>query len=74
MTPSDPAYGIREEEEWGTLGTPEASRCVRPERGAYGEFYRLLAAALTHGGPLPVDPEDALAAMRIIEQVHARGR
>ncbi len=74
MTPSDPAYGIRAEEEWGTLGTPEASRCVRPERGAYGEFYRLLAAALTHGGPLPVDPEDALAAMRIIEQVHARGR
>ncbi|MGM0384660.1 MAG: Gfo/Idh/MocA family protein [Actinomycetota bacterium] len=74
MAPSDPRYGIRTAEHWGTLGTPEAAHHVRPERGAYQEFYRLLAETLTAGGPLPVDPLDALAAMRIIEQVHAQNR
>ena len=72
VAPSDPAYGLQQETAWGTLGTPGVTRRVRPERGSYGEFYRLLAEAITAGGPLPVDPEDALAAIRIIEQVHAQ--
>lgn len=74
MTPSDPAYGVEPEEKWGTVGTPGETRRVRPERGAYQEFYRLLAEAITAGGPLPVDAEDSLAAIRIIEEIHALNR
>lgn len=74
MAPSDPVYGTLPEDAWGTIGTPDETRRVRPERGAYAEFYRLLAHAITAGGPVPVAPEDALAVMRIIEQVHAQNR
>jgi hypothetical protein len=41
-------------------------------RGGYREFYAGLAAALLRGGPLPVDPREALEAIAIIESVHAR--
>ena len=43
---------------------------VPTERGDYGGFYRGLATAIRHGGPVPVDPADAVDALELIERVH----
>ena len=48
------------------------------ERGNYPEFYRLLAARILDGGaqsalPLPVNPEDAVEVLKIIEAARELG-
>jgi predicted dehydrogenase len=40
---------------------------VPSEPGDWPRFYALLASALTGGGPPPVEPRDALAALAVIE-------
>ncbi len=61
-------FGQNPQTEDGTLSTVEspASR-VRTARGAYLEFYRLVAESVTGKGPPPVDPRDALQGIRLIE-------
>ena len=71
LSPSDPAYGVDPQESWGLLGVNGATTAVDAERGAYPEFYRLLADALVHGAPVPVDPCDAVEVLNVIEEVHA---
>jgi predicted dehydrogenase len=68
--PGDPGFGLEPESAWGQLGVDGALRAVPTRRGSYAEFYRLLAAALQHGGPLPVDPRDAVAVLALIEGIH----
>jgi scyllo-inositol 2-dehydrogenase (NADP+) len=70
MLPTEAGYGDEPEGSWGELGIGADVQAVPAERGAYPQFYRLLAAALLHGGPLPVDPAESLAALRIIEKIH----
>jgi scyllo-inositol 2-dehydrogenase (NADP+) len=41
---------------------------VPGEPGDWARFYDLLAAALRDGGPAPVDPADAVAVLRVLEQ------
>jgi predicted dehydrogenase len=67
--PSDPSYGVVPTDRWGSIGVPGDLRPVPMARGAYGEFYRTLATALLHGGPLPVDPADSLHVIELIEQL-----
>jgi predicted dehydrogenase len=72
-SPLDPAYG-QEAPEWaGHLGRDGHLDRLPTERGAYPEFYRILADKILDGGtasarPLPVDPEDAVAALKIMEK------
>lgn len=73
LTPRDPRFGIELADAAGSLGRDGETSPVATERGCYGEFYRLLALALRGEGPLPVDPNDAIAPLRIIEGLH-RGR
>lgn len=72
MSPADAAYGVEPESAWGSLGIYGDLRSVPAERGRYGDFYELLAAALLDGGPLPVDPADSLAVIALIEDLHSR--
>lgn len=73
MSPLDAGYGISAPETFGRLGNDSESAPVATEPGGYRDFYRLLAEALTGGGPMPVDPADALVAIRIVEELHSRG-
>ncbi|WP_284978785.1 Gfo/Idh/MocA family oxidoreductase [Arthrobacter sp. fls2-241-R2A-200] len=71
--PSHPAYGVEPPENHGTLEVDGQQRTIPTERGAYPEFYRLLAEKLNDGGitsarPVPVDPADSVAVLRLIEQ------
>ncbi|MDQ0893563.1 Gfo/Idh/MocA family protein [Agromyces ramosus] len=69
--PNDPGFGEVPEARWGMLGADRDTTAVPTRRGDYGEFYRLLAVALRGGGPLPVDPADAVSVLEIIEHAHA---
>jgi predicted dehydrogenase len=61
-------WGVEPHEQWGRLGVDGgASREVPSEPGAYQEFYAGVERALQDGGPAPVDPLEAVAALRIIE-------
>ena len=71
MLPTDPAYGVTPESEWGLLGTGDDLAPVPTERGEYPAFYAGVAAAIRDGAPAPVDPRDALEVVRIIERAHA---
>lgn len=72
IAPNHPEFGRESREEWGRLITRGDVRAVEPERGCYGEFWRLLALAVAGTGPLPVDPRDALTVARIVSRVGGR--
>ncbi|MDI3194568.1 Gfo/Idh/MocA family oxidoreductase [Pseudarthrobacter sp. AL07] len=70
--PLDPEYGVEAPEWAGSLGRGGHLDPLPTERGAYPEFYRLLAAKIDDGGassnlPHPVDPADAVEVLKIIE-------
>ncbi len=72
-SPLDAEYGVEAPEWAGTLGRDGHLDALPTERGAYPEFYRLLAAKIVDGGtasalPLPVDPEGAVEVLKLIEE------
>ncbi|MFJ6078910.1 Gfo/Idh/MocA family oxidoreductase [Pseudarthrobacter sp. NPDC092419] len=79
-SPLDPDFG-REAPEWaGQLGRDGHLDALPTERGAYSEFYRILAdrilpdkilAGPAPAAPLPVSPEDAVGVLEIIEEARA---
>jgi predicted dehydrogenase len=72
-SPLDEEYG-EEAPEWaGQLGRDGHLDALPTERGAYPEFYRILADKILDGGaesplPVPVDPAGPVEVLRIIEQ------
>ncbi|MDO5754608.1 Gfo/Idh/MocA family oxidoreductase [Arthrobacter sp.] len=71
ICPGSPGYGVEPEVDWGTVGRTGELVSVPTERGNFALFYELLAVAMLEGGPVPVDPEDSVAGLRVIEQVRA---
>lgn len=65
--PDKPGWGEEPREHWGLLGVGEAAVPVRSEPGGYQQFYAGVVAALRDGAPAPVDPQDAIAGLEIIE-------
>jgi scyllo-inositol 2-dehydrogenase (NADP+) len=61
------AWGQGEAWERGRLVAGERSVPVPGQPGDWPRFYRLLEQALREGGPPPVDPGDAVAALRVLE-------
>ncbi|GIH16583.1 Gfo/Idh/MocA family protein [Rugosimonospora africana] len=72
MSPSDDRFGVEPVQSHGLLGRDGQTVPVPSERGGYRQFYARLAEALAGRGPLPVDPRDVLATLRVIEELHAR--
>ncbi|GGH95230.1 Gfo/Idh/MocA family oxidoreductase [Arthrobacter liuii] len=71
-SPLDRDYGVEAPEWAGLLGRDGHLDKLPTERGNYPEFYRILAAKIRDGGtasalPLPVNPEDAVDVLKIIE-------
>ncbi|MBG0818241.1 Gfo/Idh/MocA family oxidoreductase [Planomonospora sp. ID82291] len=67
LTPDSPGFGDDPEERWGVLGAGEDGRRIRTEPGDYLAFYRSVASALREGAPPPVDPEEVVAALTVLE-------
>ncbi|MFL6089347.1 MAG: Gfo/Idh/MocA family oxidoreductase [Aeromicrobium sp.] len=73
MTPDDPAYGLPRREDWPVVGVSGATDVVSPERGDYPAFYRGVAQALRNETATPVDPNDSVEVIRILEAAHRIG-
>ena len=67
-------WGVEPPERWGRLVRGDASEPVEPEAGDWPRFYAELEAALRTGGPVPVDPADAIAVLEVLERARGRAR
>jgi predicted dehydrogenase len=70
--PLDEEYGVEAPEWAGKLGRDGHLDRLSTERGAYPEFYRILADKISDGGaasslPLPVDPAGPVEVLKLIE-------
>jgi predicted dehydrogenase len=67
LRPGRPGWGEEPEERWGLLGAGDRLERVRTEPGAYQRFYEGVAAALREGAPPPVEPEEAVSALEVLD-------
>lgn len=65
--PGDEGWGVEPSEQWGRIGVDGDLREVPSETGAYQQFYAGVLGALRGEGPVPVDPLEAVAALRVLE-------
>ena len=66
--PLAPDFGEEQSEFYGQFySSDNASVLVRTLPGRYLEFYEAVASSVAGSGPPPVDPQDALTGIRIIE-------
>lgn len=65
--PGGAGWGEDPLDHWGILSDGSALRAVPSVPGAYQDFYAGMVRSLRDGAPLPVDPQDAVAGLEIIE-------
>jgi predicted dehydrogenase len=70
-SPDSPGFGEDPEAQWGVLGAGTEMRPVRTERGNYRRFYELIVPWLRDGAPPPVNPDDAVVVLELIEAARA---
>lgn len=71
-SPDDARWGARETADDGVRCSGDGELAQPTQRGNYLRFYQLWAAALRGDGPVPVDPADAVATLRIIDAASRR--
>jgi predicted dehydrogenase len=68
IRPGDAGYGVSPGRS-ALLEGPDGSETIPVAAGDYPSFYRLLAEALRdHTAPLPVDPNDSVQVLKLIER------
>ena len=73
--PGTPDWGRENPEQYGLLVKTDAQPAtVETLPGDYGAFYRGLAACLREGGPVPVNPEDSVRGIQLIEAAKESAR
>jgi predicted dehydrogenase len=72
--PDAPSWGLEPPEQYGLLGVGKDARPVPTERGDYRGFYAGVVRSLREGAPPPVNPNDAIAALEIIEMARRSTR
>ena len=65
-------WGVEPPKRWGRLVRGTEAEPVPSERGRWPRFYGLWERALHGDGPVPVEPEDAVAGLQVLDAV-ARG-
>lgn len=65
--PGGPGWGEEPQEHWGILSDEVRQRAVKSEPGAYQEFYAGMARCLAEGAQPPVNAEDAVKGLEIIQ-------
>lgn len=61
------AGAAMDDEPAGRLYDADGVHDLPSPRGRWGDYYALFAAAVLDGGPVPVDPEDAVTVLRVLE-------
>ena len=63
----DPLFGREPEDRWGSLGAGDQLRRVPTVPGAYHRFYEGVVLALREDAPPPVDPDDVVTDLEVLE-------
>ncbi len=71
VVPGGDDWGEEPSRLWGNLCRGDERSPVPTLAGDYQQFYRELARFLRGEGPLPVDPQDCVVTLRVIEQALA---
>ena len=69
--PGGEDWGRDAPEDYGLLGVDDDLQRVPTERGDYGAFYAAVVRAVRDGAPPPVDVNDAIATLEIIERARS---
>lgn len=76
--PGDEGWGAEPESLWGRLysdaGAVAVAGVAQSLPGSYETFYQMVRDALRGGGPLPVDPHDAVKTIQVIEAARVSAR
>jgi predicted dehydrogenase len=72
--PREPGWGREPEEHWGELANGDETRRIETVPGAYQRFYEGVVRALRGGAPPPVDPEQVVAALGVLEAARVAAR
>jgi predicted dehydrogenase len=64
-------WGAEPSSHWGQLRRGAGSEPVESERGRWDTFYPEFAAAVRGTGPVPVDPWDSVAGLRVLDLARA---
>lgn len=59
-------WGVEPPDRWGLLHRGDGAEPVQSERGRWDSFYPAFAASVRGGGPVPVDPWDAVASLELM--------
>jgi predicted dehydrogenase len=60
-------WGTEPEHRWGRVFRAGETEVLASERGAWDSFYPAFAAAVRRGGPMPVDPWEAVATAEVLD-------
>jgi len=72
--PRDPDWGREPKEHWGELTTGDETRRIETIPGAYQRFYEGVVSALREGAPPPVDPDQVVTALEVLEAAKLAAR
>jgi predicted dehydrogenase len=67
MTPNDRGYGLEDPQDYGRLYSESSTELIETEQGCYQKYYSAICDAIESGANNPVDPEDAVAVLKILE-------
>lgn len=74
LRPGDPQWGVEPPADAGYVGVGDDIEQVPTEVGRYQDFYAGVRDALLEGTLFPVNPNDAVAALRVIEAAQTSAR
>ncbi|MGN6431503.1 MAG: Gfo/Idh/MocA family oxidoreductase [Gaiellaceae bacterium] len=72
--PREPDWGREPEEHWGELATGDETRRIETVPGAYQRFYEGVVPALREEAPPPVDPDQVVAALGVLDAARLAAR
>ena len=72
--PREPGWGHEPAEHWGELVTGDETRRIKTVPGAYQRFYEGVVAALHDGAHPPVDPDQVVAALEVLDAARLAAR
>jgi predicted dehydrogenase len=67
-------WGVEPEHSWGRLHRGTTGAPVRSERGRWDTFYPAVARAVRGEAPMPVDPQDAVGNMMVLDAARSSAR